>query len=471
MSGYDLAVIGGGSAGYAAARTAAAAGAKVAVIEGGEEVGGLCILRGCMPTKALLESAHRLHDIERAGEFGLKVGKPLALWPKIIERKDALIEDFASYRRHQLIKGKFDFIRGRAAFLDPHTLTISTQNKGKEGSSQKLLARSYIIATGSRVDRLDLPGLEETGYLTSDEAIHIKKPFKSLIILGGGAIAVEFAQYFLHLGVRVTLIQRSSQLLKNHDADVAGVLEKVFTRDGMRIYTSTQLLEVKKLGHNKSVIFEQHGKKVTVAAEEILYALGRCPTTDGLGLELAAVGLKGKAVGINARLQTSQPHIFAVGDVAGPYEVVHTAITQGEMAARNALKVIHGAKDLETMDYRLNMEAIFTEPQITRVGLNEKEAKAQKIPFKSASYSFSDHGKSMVMGALDGFVKVLANPVSGEILGAQIAGPQASDLIHEFVVAMHFRCTVQEFLKIPHYHPTLAEIVTYPVEELAESFL
>lgn len=468
MNAYDLAVIGGGSAGYAAARTAAEAGAKVAVIEGGEEVGGLCILRGCMPTKALLESAHRMHEIGRAGEFGLKVAKPLPNWPKIIERKNTLIEDFAGFRRHQLIKGKFDFIRGRASFIDPHTLEIHSLGKAKEGHAQKLLARSYIIATGSVVDRLPIPGLEETGYLTSDEAIQQSKPLKSLIVLGGGAIAVEFAQYFLHLGVRVTLIQRSGQLMKSHDADVAGALETVFRNEGMRVYTGTDLVEVKKLGQNKSVVFEQEGKRVTVAAEEILYALGRRPAIEGLGLEKARLELNGKAVAINTRLQTAQPHIFAVGDVSGPYEVVHTAITQGEAAARNAWKVVHGKTDLEEVDYRLHMEVIFTSPEVASVGLSEKQAKQKKIAVKAASYPFSDHGKSMIMGAMDGFVKVVADANTGEILGAQIVGPHASDLIHEFVVAMHFKSTVHEFLKIPHYHPTLAEIVTYPVEELAD---
>jgi pyruvate/2-oxoglutarate dehydrogenase complex dihydrolipoamide dehydrogenase (E3) component len=436
MNAYDLAVIGGGSAGYAAARTAAASGANVAVIEGGKEVGGLCILRGCMPTKALLESAHRLHEIERAQEFGIKAGKSQALWPKIIERKNALVEDFAKYRRHQLIKGKFDFIRARAKFVDSHTLEISPEGKGKANHPQKLLARSYIIATGSVVDRLPIPGLEQTGYMTSDEAIHWDKLLKSIIILGGGAIAVEFAQYFLHLGVRVTLIQRNAQLLKNHDADVASVLETVFRREGMRVYTGTDLVEVKKLGQNKSVVFEQNGKKMTVAAEEILYALGRRPATEGMGLEQAGVALKGSSVAINSRLQTSQPHIFAVGDVSGPYEVVHTAITQGEAAARNALKVIHGKMDLEEVDYRLHMEIIFTAPEIASVGLSEKEAKKKKISYLAATYPFNDHGKSMIMGATDGFVKVLADAASGEILGAQIAGPHASDLIHEFVVAM-----------------------------------
>ncbi|NJO83162.1 MAG: FAD-dependent oxidoreductase [Blastochloris sp.] len=228
------------------------------------------------------------------------------------------------------------------------------------------------------------------------------------------------------------------------------------------------MLEVKRLGQNKSVVFEQEGKRVTVAGEEILYALGRRPAVDSLDLDKAGVEMDGKAVGINAQLQTSRPHIFAVGDVAGPYEVVHTAISQGEMAARNAIKVIHEKRIWNRWIDRLHMEVIFTEPEMAGVGLNETEAKAKKIPYLVATYPFADHGKSMVMGALEGFVKVLADPKSGEILGAQIAGPHASDLIHEFVVAMHFRSTVQEFLQIPHYHPTLAEIVTYPVEELAE---
>jgi len=464
---YDVVVIGGGSAGYAAARTAAASGAKTAVVEGGADVGGLCILRGCMPTKALLESAHRAQAIRHAGEFGLRTGPVAPDWKRIIARKNALIRGFASYRVQQLKKGKFDFLRARAAFEDAHTLKLE-RVPGAPAPPARLRGRTFILATGSAIERKPIPGLWEAGCLTSDSAIQASRPFKDLIVLGGGAIACEFAQYFLNLGVRVTLIQRSPQILTGHDPDTAGELEKAFRREGMRLFTGTTLERVSVSGRRKTVHFRQGQRVLRASAEEILCALGRVPATAGLGLEAAGVRLDGRTPSIGRTLQTSARHIFAVGDVAGPYEVVHTAIAQGEMAARNALRLLACSKKLERMDYSLHMEVIFTEPEVASIGLSEKEAATRGIEVRTASYPFNDHGKSMIMGAKEGFVKIVSRPQDGRILGAQIVGPHASDLIHEFAAVMHFKGTVRDLAAIPHYHPTLAEIVTYPAEELAE---
>ncbi|MDX6766942.1 MAG: dihydrolipoyl dehydrogenase [Candidatus Methylacidiphilales bacterium] len=463
---YDVVVIGGGSGGYAAARTAAALGARVGVVEGGREMGGLCILRGCMPTKALLESAHRSHEIGRAAEFGIDVGKPRPDWERIVDRKDAFIRDFAGYRRQQLEKGKFDLIRGRARFIDARRIMVDPLKTG--GRRRELASRTFILATGSVIERKPIPGLWETGCLTSDEAIHLRRPPKSLVVLGGGPIACEFAQYFHHLGVRTTLLQRSRQLLSGHDADTAGELEKTFRREGMEVLTGTQLLQVSRHGNGKRVSFEQDGKRRHIDAGEILYALGRIPAVAGLGLESAGVALRGLAVQTGPTMQTTCKHIFAVGDVTGPYEVVHTAITQGEAAARNALKFLRGTGKLERVDYTSHMEVVFTSPEVASIGLSEKEALAEKVPFLSAKYPFNDHGKSLIMGAREGFVKILADPAKGRILGAQIVGPHASDLIHEFAALMHFKATVHDLIRIPHYHPTLGEIVTYPAEEIAD---
>jgi pyruvate/2-oxoglutarate dehydrogenase complex dihydrolipoamide dehydrogenase (E3) component len=464
MKSYDLIAVGGGSAGYAAARVATGLGAKVAVVEGGREVEGLCILRGCMPAKALLESAHRLHEINRAGEFGISVGKAKPDWRKIVARKDRLIEDFASYRRGQLERGKFDFIRGRAEFIDPHTLAVSGL---KDGKKTRISGRAFVISTGSVVGVRELPGLREAGFITSDEALRLQKPLKSLAVLGGGAVALEFAQYFQHLGVKVTLIQRSKQVLSRQDADYANVLTEVFRKQGMKVYLGAELIGFKKTAKGKQVVFKQNGRMLTVTAGEILYALGREPNVSSLALDRAGVELQGKAVKAAETMQTSQCHIFAAGDVCGPHEVVHMAIRQGEVAARNALRFLRRDPAREKMDYRLKMEAVFTEPELAAIGMSEKEAATLGRKTLTAKYPFNDHGKSMIMGAGDGFVKIIADTANGEILGAQVAGPRASDLIHEFAVAMHYRSNVKDFLSIPHYHPTLAEIATYPAEEIA----
>lgn len=454
---FDVAIIGGGSGGYAAARTAAGAGLKTAIIEGGKEVGGLCILRGCMPTKAMLYAAEVKHLAEHAGTWGVRAGKVGFDFTNVMARKAAQIKDFAGFRVQQLNSGRFKFIRANARFLDTHTVALS--------NGKKLTAKNFVIATGSSVAPATLPQLNEVGFITSDDAVALKKLPKSLIILGGGAIACEFAQFFARFGVKTTLIQRSEKLLKEFDADAGMEIEKVFWREGIQVFTGTKLVDAKRRGKLKVVSFEQGGKTISVAAEEILFALGRVPNT--ASLDLAKAGVKTEVNGriiANAKMQTSAPHLFAAGDCTGPHEIVHIAIQQGETAVHNIVK----PKAPRRMDYRLLISVVFTEPQVATVGLTEKAAAMRKIPFIAASYPFNDHGKSLIMEAKDGFVKLLANPKTGEILGGSCVGPAGGELIHEIVAAMARRMTVRELAAMPHYHPTLAEIWTYPAEELME---
>jgi pyruvate/2-oxoglutarate dehydrogenase complex dihydrolipoamide dehydrogenase (E3) component len=476
---YDLAVIGGGSGGYAAARTAAGAGLKTVVIEGGREVGGLCILRGCMPTKALLYAAEVKHLAGRAATWGVRTGKVGFDFARVMARKNAQIRDFADYRVQQLTAGKFEFIRAQASFVDGHTVklelsrgsrrqpvhSISSEiNQRLLASSAMITAKNFVIATGSRVAPGPLPPLEKVGCLTSDSALALKKLPQSLIILGGGAIACEFAQLFARFGVKVTLIQRSEHILKEFDADAGAVIETVFRREGISIFTGTKLVDAQRRGKLKSVSFEQKGKRVSVTAEEILFALGRVPDTASLCLENAGVKTEQGRVLADEFMRTSAPHIFAAGDCTGPHEIVHLAIQQGETAVHNLVN----PKSPRRMEDRLLISVVFTEPQVACVGLTEKAAAARGIKFLAASHPFNDHGKSLLMAAKDGFVKLLANPKTGEILGGACVGPVGGELIHEIVVAMAKRMTVHELAALPHYHPTLAEIWTYPAEELAE---
>ena len=507
---FDVAVIGGGSGGYAAARTAAGAGLKTVVIEGGEEVGGLCILRGCMPTKALLYAAEVMHLASHPEPWGIRAGKVRFDFKKVMARKNALIKDFADFRVQQLNSRKFKFIRANARFVDTHTLELdlprSSRHKeaqiekarsGKrkaESESQSLLtsaailtAKHFIIASGSRVAPLPLPQLDEIGYITSDDALMLTQLPKSLIVLGGGAIACEFAQFLVRFGVKVTLIQRSEHILKEFDTDASAEIEKVFRREGVRVVTGTKLLGAKRNGKLRTISFSHGGKSLSVSAEEILFALERIPNTAGLDLERAGVKTEGARIVADEFMRTSAPHIYAAGDCTGPHEIVHIAIQQGETAARNIVALERGrpAREsfslgtsnlklageppaLRSMDYRLLISIVFTEPQVAFVGLTEKEAMARGIKFLAASYPFNDHGKSLIMEAKDGFVKLLANPKTGEILGGACVGPVGGELIHEIVTAMAKRMTVHELAAMPHYHPTLAEIWTYPAEELAE---
>jgi pyruvate/2-oxoglutarate dehydrogenase complex dihydrolipoamide dehydrogenase (E3) component len=467
---FDVAVLGGGSGGYAAARTAAGAGLKTVVIEGGREVGGLCILRGCMPTKAMLYAAEVKHLAERAETWGVRAKNVSFDFSKVMARKSAQIKDFADYRVQQLNGGKFRFIRANAKFLDAHTVELGRADlpAGQDARQRvptKITAKHFVIGTGSTVAPAPLPQLNDVGFITSDDAVALKKLPKSLIILGGGATACEFAQFFARFGVKTTLIQRSEHILKEFDTDAATEIEKVFRREGIQVYTGTKLVDAKRKGKLKIVSFEQNGKMLSVSAEEILFALGRVPNTASLNLENARVkSEKDGRIVTNSKMQTSAPHIFAAGDCTGPHEIVHLAVIQGEIAAHNISK----PRSSRQMDYRMLISVVFTEPQVATVGLTEKEAAARGIPFLAASYPFNDHGKSLLMEAKDGFVKLLANPKTGEILGGSCVGPVGGELIHEIVAAMAKRMTVREMAATPHYHPTLAEIWTYPAEELAE---
>ena len=281
---------------------------------------------------------------------------------------------------------------------------------------------------------------------------------------GGGAVAVEFAQFFARFGVAVTLIQRSDRLLRDFDADAAAVVENVFRREAMQVFTGTRLTDAGRCAVGKFVAFEHAGKTVRVEAEEILLALGRTPATAALALDCAGVRTEHGRIVTDAGMRTTARHIFAAGDCTGPHEIVHIAIQQGETATHNLL---HPAAPRH-MDYRLLTSVVFTDPAVAVVGLTEKAAAAQGVAFRAASYPFNDHGKSLIMEALDGFVKLLADPTTGEIIGGACVGPQGGELIHEIITAMHHRMTVHALATMPHYHPTLAEIWTYPAEELAE---
>lgn len=465
MSEFDFVVIGGGSAGYAAARTAAKEGLRTAVIDGSKELGGLCILRGCMPSKTLIESANRMLEIKEAGEFGLSAKDPVFDGAEIIARKNRLISGFARYRADQLEHGQFELIRGHARFAGPHELAVRLL----DGAEQNIGARSILVATGSVIRHPTIDGLDAAKPLVSDAVLDNTHPPRSLLVLGAGPVALEMAHYHTALGSTTTVIQRSKHILSSMDYDVADAVQRGMERRGTRFVLGCKILAAGAGPRGKWVRVAHDDREETLEADEILLALGRDPATAGLHLPAAGLDIPpAHPLATGSTQQTAVPHIFGAGDVTGKLEIVHIAIEQGEIAARNAARLLRGqTHDLETIDYRLRLFAVFTQPEAAMVGLTEREARELGIDAAAAAHPFDDHGKSLVQGKIDGFVKLLADRTTGELVGGAVVGPHASELIHEVVVAMRYRATAAEFLKIPHYHPTLSEIWTYPAEELA----
>jgi pyruvate/2-oxoglutarate dehydrogenase complex dihydrolipoamide dehydrogenase (E3) component len=454
---YDFICIGGGSAGFNAARVAAGLGLKVAVVDGARQLGGLCILRGCMPSKTLLYTAEVLHQAQHAGRFGLRVGKARPDMKAVHARKQRIIADFASYRVEALTRGRFDLHRAHARFLDAHTVQLSDGNL--------LRGKYFLIGTGSKVCVPPVPGLPETPAWTSDEVLDLDFVPPSVIVLGGGVVACELSQYLCRMGSKVTLVQRSPNILRDHSDEASRVVQQAFVDEGIALFTDTELLSVAGDRRGVTVKFRHNGRLVTRRAAHLFNALGREPNT--AGLDLAAAGVATRARGqvvINRWQQSSVPHIYAAGDCSGPAEIVHIAIAQGELAARHAA----GLKGLKPVDYSLLLNVVFTDPQLATIGLLERELDAAGTPYLRASYPFNDHGKSILMEANYGYVKVIAEPKRGRILGAEIVGKDAGELIHAFSTPLAMRATVRDMLKAPWFHPTLAEIITYPLEEIAE---
>jgi pyruvate/2-oxoglutarate dehydrogenase complex dihydrolipoamide dehydrogenase (E3) component len=310
-----------------------------------------------------------------------------------------------------------------------------------------------------------IPGLVEAGYIDSDAVLDTARLPGSVVVLGGGYVGSELGQFLARMGVQTTFLVRAKHLLSTEDADVGDAVTFYFRQEGIDVRTGAQLSRVEVRDGKKVVHYTHDGIPGSVAADEIFYALGRVPNVAGLELERAGVKyhtVTGIEVGPDMR--TSARNIFAVGDVTGYYPLVHVAIYQGELAARNAIR-----SAAEEADYALQRtHTIFTDPQIAVVGRTEKELQAAGVPYLSGSYLFSEHGKAIAINKTKGFVKMLASPDDGKILGAAVVGPEASDLIHEVIVAMFYGGTASEFAKIPHLHPTLAEIWTYPAEDIAE---
>ncbi|MFW5874191.1 MAG: dihydrolipoyl dehydrogenase family protein [Verrucomicrobiota bacterium] len=453
---FDYIVIGGGSGGYAAARTARETLDRVAIVDGADTLGGLCILRGCMPSKTLIYCAEVLHLAQMGERFGLKVPEARPDMQAMHRRKLKLIDEFAKYRQEQLESDRFTLFRNRARFVGPDQIQLD--------DGTRLTADHFMVATGSSPSVPTVPGLADVPYWTSDDVLDLDFVPPKVIVLGGGVVACELAQFLGRIGGEVVQIQRSPHILKEVSAEAATVIERKFLEEGIELYTDTQLLSVAYADGDFTVTFLDKGEPHTVRGPHLMNALGRHPAVKGLGLDAAGVETRSNGQIICDPMQcTTNPRIYACGDVAGPYEIVHTAIMQGEVGALHAT-----GRRTDPVDYDTLSRVIFTDPQIAAVGLTDAELKEKGIDYISAAYPMNDHGKTLLMEAIHGYVKVFADK-QGTVLGAECVGRDGGELMHTMAVAVSLRAKVGDLLKVHWYHPTVSEIWAYPLEDIAQT--
>lgn len=459
MSGehFDFLVLGGGSAGYNAATFARDHVKRVAIVDGSEELGGLCILRGCMPSKTLLYAADVLHLAKNGKTFGLNIPRPEVDMAALHQRKLWLIEEFASHRRSQLESDRFSLFRQQGR--------LSADRSVQLNDGTVLTADRILISTGSKISVPAVPGLADTPFLTSDDVLDLDHVPDSVIVLGGGIVACELAQFLARIGSKVTMIQRSGHILSDQEPDMAAVLEAALTAEGVELYTGTKIENIEQTEDGVSVQFLHGHRYVVRQGTHLLNALGRKPNTANLGLQEAGIETLGSGhIKTDSYQQTSQAGVYAAGDCAGPHEIVHIAILQGETAARHSLGFEPSPVNLDRV-----LSVVFTDPQVAAIGPTVKvlrERHGDRLGM--AEFPFSDHGRSILMEANRGYVRLYADLDSRQILRAECVGKDAGELIHGVALGVGTQMTLGDLLRSPWYHPTLSEIWTYPLEELSE---
>jgi dihydrolipoyl dehydrogenase len=437
VADYDLVLIGSGPGGYVAAIHAARQGARVAILEQkATEWGGTCLNWGCIPTKALIQSAEVLKAVREAGQFGVRVGEPEIDWPAMQARKDKVVAGMRQGVQGLLKSNGVEMIVARGRLAGPGRVTADGRD---------LNARAVILAPGSVPARPPIPGAELA--LTSDDILGLKQVPESLVVIGGGVVGMEFAGVYSLLGSRVTVVEMLDQLLMPLDADVAARFQKLMEKRGVAFRLGVAVQGIEKSGRGFRVRYDGGEAE----GDAVLVATGRRPNTADLGLEECGVSMNRAAISVDPQLRTSVPGVFAIGDATAISMLAHTASYQGEVAVHNAL-----GEHPVSADYSAIPGCIYTDPEIAYVGLSEPQARSQGIDVRVGQFPFAALGRAMVLGETDGLVKVVADP-EGFVLGVTVMGPRATDLIAEGVLAVHQGITAAELAQAVHAHPTLPE--------------
>ncbi len=440
-----VAVIGAGPGGYVAAIRAAQLGAQVTVVEE-KEVGGTCLNLGCIPTKTMKASVEALHLIRKAEEYGITVkGEIIPDLKKILERKDRVLSTQRRAIRSLFKARRIQFLEGKGELLGPDEVKI----KKNDGTIETIKADSIIIATGSRPARIQTFPFDGVSVLSSDDIWSLTDIPESLIIIGAGVIGCEFACIFRELGTEVTLVELLPRVLSTEDEDISEIMEREFKKKKIKVLTSTKVESVST--SSSGVTLKLSGGRELVA-QKVLVSIGRSFNSEGLGLDNSGVerGSRGE-IRVNARMETSQKNIYAVGDVTGGILLAHVASRQGIVAATNACG---GSME---MDYSAVPSAIFTSPEIASVGLREFQAKEDGIPVVTGTFEYRALGRAHAMGEITGLFKVIADSRTDRVLGVHIIGAHASEIIHEATLAIRAGLRVKDLSEMIHAHPTLSE--------------
>jgi dihydrolipoamide dehydrogenase len=448
----DVAILGAGPGGYVAAIRAKKLGLNVIAIEK-ENLGGVCLNWGCMPTKALAHTAEVIESVKKSSELGINVQGMDIDFITVMSRKDNVVKGLRSGLEFNFKKNGIEIVRGEGKLISQNKISV----KGNDGNNFEINAKNIILATGSHASSVPPFILDNEGILDNIGILSLKELPKSMLVVGGGVVGCEFSSIFATLGTKVTIVEVMPRILLNEDEEVGDLIKKVFSKKGINIYTNITVKEVKKSGNQYACILS-NGETLTV--DKILVSVGRKPNTEGLGFKEAGIDIDSKGfVSVDKNLRTSVKNIYAIGDMIGGYQLAHVASNEGLVAIDNI-----SGKNKE-INYSVVPWAIFTLPEIGTVGLNKKQAEEKGYKVCMGMFPFKSSGKAYAIQETEGFIKICTDSTTGEILGSTMIGPRASDLVHEIAVAMHGELSIDYIADTIHAHPTLAEAVMETAED------
>jgi len=449
----DVVIIGGGPGGYVAAIKAAHLGLKAVLIEK-DKLGGVCLNRGCIPTKALVSTAEVLNHLQRAGEFGIQVKDYSIDFPAIMKRKDLITRRLSSGVEQLMKANQVRVVKGEGQIIEPGKVEITDTT----GQKEVIKTKNIIIATGSKVMKLPIPGIDSGGVITSDEALSLSELPSKMIIIGGGVVGIEFAGIFKALGVEVTVVEMLPRILLPIDEEIASRLIMSLKRKGIEILTDCKVKGIKKNHQNLEVLVSTSEGEKKLETEKVLLAAGRVPELGNINVQRLGIELEKGAIKVDGKMKTNISGIYAVGDVVGKIMLAHVASREGIVAIEN----ISGKEVL--MDYKAVPNCVFSMPEVASVGLTEEEARKENNNIRVSKFPFMANGKALGMGETEGMVKIIADTDTFELLGLHILGVHASDLIAEGTLALSMEATAFEIVNTIHAHPTLAEAIAEAAE-------